>query len=182
MKAKPKTDRIKGNRSLSQLTRGMLGPLFRKQGFARQEIVTKWETIVGSSMGQYSHPERISFPRAARHGGTLFVRVEGAFALELQHRSVEILDRINTYFGYGAVEKLVIKQGPLPPKVLKKRKTKPSLTREQESHLDTVVGDTKDNRLRSALRGIGEHVLATPSDDDTDNDAEPTSKGDEADN
>jgi hypothetical protein len=160
MKAKPESERVRGNRSLSQLTRGMLGPLFRKQGFARHEIVTKWETIVGSSMGQYSYPERISFPRAARQGGTLFVRVEGSFALELQHRSVEILDRINTYFGYGAVEKLVIKQGPLPPRIIKKRMGKPSLTKDQKSHLTATLHDTKDDRLRNALHSIGEHVLS----------------------
>jgi hypothetical protein len=169
MKAKPKLgpkpDRIKGNRSLSQLTRGMLGPLFRKQGFARQEIVTKWETIVGTSLGQYSHPERISFPRAARQGGTLFVRVEGSFALELQHRSVEILERINTYFGYGAVEKLVIKQGPLPRKVIKKRLAEPSLTKAQENQLDEVLDSTGDDRLRSALRGIGKQVLSDNADE-----------------
>jgi len=160
-KSKQPAERNRSNKSLSQLTRSMLGPIFRKQGFARQEIVTRWEAIVGESLGQYSQPERISFPRNARQGGTLFVRVEGAFALELQHRSPEILERLNTYFGYGAVEKLVIHQGPLAHKKNKHKDKPPQLSESEQAKLDKVILATKDDRLKDALRRIGQHVLAT---------------------
>jgi hypothetical protein len=154
-------ERNRRNKSLSQLTRSLLGPIFRKQGFARQEIVTRWEAIVGESLGQYTQPERISFPRNARQGGTLFVRVEGAFALELQHRSPEILERLNTYFGYGAVEKIVIHQGPLANKKNKRKDESLPLSDTEQAKLDDTVMATKDDRLKNALRNIGQHVLTT---------------------
>jgi len=154
------TKRNRGNKPLAQIARSLLGPIFRKQGFARQEIVTRWESIVGPSLSAYSQPERISFPRNARQGGTLFIRVEGAFALEVQHRQIEILERLNTYFGYGAVEKIVIRQGPLSRKPHKKGAGTPVLSLEEQNRVDEAVTATKDDRLKSALKQVGQRVIS----------------------
>ena len=63
---------------------------------------------------------RAACPRGWRaapggRGGTLHVRVgSGALALELQHLEPVVIERINTYFGYRAVERLKLVHGPLP--------------------------------------------------------------------
>ena len=46
-------------------------------------------------------------------GAILVLRVEGPRAIEVQHRSGQILERVNTYFGYRAVAEMRILQAPV---------------------------------------------------------------------
>ena len=58
-----------------------------------------------------SRPIQLAFPRGERKGGVLTVACGGAAALELQHLKPQILDRVNTHFGYGAVREIRFRQG-----------------------------------------------------------------------
>src|SRR5258707_1129392 len=44
---------------------------------------------------------------------TLVLRVEGPMALEIQHASDVILQRVNRFFGWSAVGRLALRQAPL---------------------------------------------------------------------
>ena len=44
---------------------------------------------------------------------TLVLRVEGPMALEIQHSSDVILQRVNRFFGWSAVGRLALRQAPL---------------------------------------------------------------------
>ena len=44
---------------------------------------------------------------------TLVLRVEGPMALEIQHSSDVILERVNRFFGWSAVGRLALRQAPL---------------------------------------------------------------------
>ncbi len=44
---------------------------------------------------------------------TLILRVEGPMALEIQHSSDVILQRVNRFFGWSAVGRLALRQAPL---------------------------------------------------------------------
>ena len=48
-----------------------------------------------------------------KKGATLVLRVEGPAALEVQHQAPQIIERINSYFGYRAIEDIRILQAPL---------------------------------------------------------------------
>ncbi len=97
---------------------------FEKFGFHTAEIMMQWSTIVGTEIAGWTQPERIRWPRPAkgndaaddgeaRPGGTLVLRVEPARALDIEYRAAEIIERINRYFGYRAVEALKLIQAPL---------------------------------------------------------------------
>lgn len=68
-------------------------------------------------------PERVKWPRvpvdgdpeanAGRTGATLVLRVDPAMALDVEYRTRQIIDRVNSYFGYRAVAELRILQAPL---------------------------------------------------------------------
>ena len=68
-------------------------------------------------------PERIAWPRPQTHadaepgetegGAVLHIRVEGPQAIEVQHRSGEIIERVNRMFGFAAIAKVRILQAPL---------------------------------------------------------------------
>ncbi len=44
---------------------------------------------------------------------TLVLRVEGPMALEIQHSSDVILERVNRFLGWSAVGRLALRQAPL---------------------------------------------------------------------
>ncbi len=98
---------------------------FEKFGFHSAEIMTDWARIIGADIAKYTEPERLKWPRTyassetladgrdARPGGTLILRVDPSRALEVEYKAAEIMDRINRYFGYRAIETLKIIQAPL---------------------------------------------------------------------
>ena len=100
--------------------------VFEKYGFHSAEIMTKWAQVAGSDIAAWTEPERIRWPRTpnvetednatGRQGATLVIRVEPARALDIEYRGAEIIERINRYFGYRAVETLKIVQAPLTRK------------------------------------------------------------------
>ena len=96
-------------RLLPKLTRKALG----KFGFSYIGLITDWATIVGPDIAKMSAPEKLTFPRNKRDSGVLRLKAEGGAALEIQHLEPQILDRINTYFGYRAVMRLNIINGPV---------------------------------------------------------------------
>ena len=159
------TDRKKGPKAIEDLVHGAARKAFRKQGFAEASILTKWPLIVGELLSTHCLPERMFFPRGKKTGATLTVRAEGAFALELQHLEPMVLERINVFFGYRAVEKLRIIHGPLPPvptgpKVGAKEKP---LGKDAENQISKLVQGISDPKLKDAVANLGRSVLRHPN-------------------
>ena len=85
--------------------------VFRKQGFADVNIFTDWPSIIGAKWAQVTIPERLRIPRN-REPGTLHIRVDtGSTAMLIKHVELELIERINSYFGYKAVKQLKLIQG-----------------------------------------------------------------------
>jgi hypothetical protein len=90
---------------------------FRRFGFVQSSVVSRWDEIVGARYAAVSAPEAIRFPIGKKSDGTLELTVEGAHASMIQHVLPEIIDRVNRFFGYGAVARVKVRQGPVakPP-------------------------------------------------------------------
>jgi hypothetical protein len=146
-------------RPAASLLRKLVSPAFRRQGFAEADIITKWPLIVGPLLADHSLPERL---RSSAEGGTLTVTVEGAYGLELQHLQSVIIDRINGYFGYKAVNRLNLRQAPLAAiraKRLKVAEPEPAAMENAAREIDPST----DDDLAEALKRLGGYVLnATP--------------------
>lgn len=149
-----------GPRRFGDLARPLLSPALRRQGFAQHEIVTRWREIVGALLASRSMPERLKFPQGERLDGTLFIRVESSFALEFQHLTPQILDRVNTYYGYRAVAKLVMKQGPLPRPPPRRADPGRSLGEAGEAELRGSLEGLKPGPVKDALNRLGRRLLA----------------------
>ncbi len=121
----PDTRRMKGSfaRAAGSFVPKLTSKVFEKYGFHSAEIMTDWARIAGTDVAQWSEPERIRWPRAQtaapeseanrQKGAILVLRVEPARALEIEYKSGEIIDRINRYFGYRAIDTLKMLQAPL---------------------------------------------------------------------
>ena len=59
-------------------------------------------------------PNRSASRRGSKSGGALTLLVEGAHAPLIQHLAPMIIERVNRFFGYAAVNKVVFRQGRAP--------------------------------------------------------------------
>jgi hypothetical protein len=134
------------------------GAALGKRGFGEAQLVTQWEAVIGPELADKLSPERLSFARGERRDGTLRLRVGSAFALEAQHLEPVLIERINSFFGYGAVARIVLIQGP--PLCAAPRPSAPRpLAPEEQRALAAQVATVPDESLRQALVRLGAAVL-----------------------
>jgi hypothetical protein len=153
---KPRTSQP---RPLAELLHKTFKDAFARQGFASTEIVTRWPDIVGAEIAAHAEPERIVWPRAGageeRTPGALVLRVEGPTAIEIQHLSQLILDRVNRFLGWQAVAELRLRQAPLSRR---RRPAPPAADAEAATRLADSLTDIADDGLRAALARLGAAV------------------------
>ena len=147
-------------RKLAELTAEFMADAFKKQGFAATELVTRWEDIVGAEIAAHAEPLKLQWPRET--GGepaepaTLVLRVEGPVAIEIQHQSAVILERINRFFGWQAVGRIALRQAPLSrPKA---RTVPPKLDPAEVARVEATLAAVTDDGLRAALGRLGAAV------------------------
>ena len=114
------------------------GRCFRGRGVVLPELVLHWTEIMGSDMARFTLPVKVSgsarqidpetgqaagaTQRSARRntrktvrkpsGAVLTVKVESFKAMELSYQAPQLVDRINAWFGFRAVDRLKFIQTP----------------------------------------------------------------------
>ncbi len=142
--------------ALSTLTSGVFAESFAKQGFASAELVTRWTEIVGEEVSAHAEPIKMQWPRPAegeaQEPATLVLRVEGPAAIEIQHLSAVILERVNRFFGWQAVGRIALRQAPL-------KRAKPTHVRTidaaETARIATTLPEIEDEDLKQALARLG---------------------------
>lgn len=119
-----------------------------------------WPDIAGRDMASQSLPEKLlGLPRGKEdaRAATLRIRCSGVAALELQHRQSELIDRINAFFGYRAIDRLVLAQGPLPSPP-RSRPPAPPLDTRTRSVMQREADAVQDPELRAALKRLADAI------------------------
>ena len=130
---------------------------FRRFGFVQSSIVSRWREIVGERYANVSSPESIRFPPGRRSEGVLSLLVEGAHAPMMQHVAPVIVERVNRFFGYNAVERVVFKQGVVQLAKAKARIAPPSL-RPIPKEMGDSLREVADPELRAVLEALARGV------------------------
>jgi hypothetical protein len=145
---------------LSVLLSDVFSDAYAKQGFAARELVTRWAEIAGPEIAAHCEPVKIQWPRPVegqkQEPATLVLRVEGPMALEIQHASDVVLQRVNRFFGWSAVGRLALRQAPLS------RRDPPRPSRVPDAEAVAKVAKTlssvEDEALRAALARLGASI------------------------
>jgi hypothetical protein len=143
-------------RPLGDLLGRLLSATLARQGFASTELITRWPEIVGADIAENAAPVRIRWPRGvaqAAEPATLVLRVEGPVAIEIQHQSGIILERINGFFGWRAIGKLALQQGPIT-RTLPAPVVAPPST-DAIASIAARLTEIVDEDLRAALARLG---------------------------
>jgi len=146
-----------------------LDPTARARGFATTAILSEWPAIVGAELAQFTMPDKVVWPKRRGdaeeaspqrghrgEGAILVLRVEGPRAIEVQHRSGQILERVNSYFGYRAVAEMRILQAPVTRKAVRSPASAPPI----DPNTLTPSAAIEDRGLRAALLRLGSAARA----------------------
>ena len=127
------------------------GAAFRRFGFVQSAVVSRWPEIVGTRYAAVSTPESIRFPRGEKSGGVLTLAVEGAHATMMQHIAPTLIERVNRFFGYTAVARLLIRQGAVRPRPVAPKRAPPPPPAGELGDSLRAIGDPE---LRAVLESL----------------------------
>jgi hypothetical protein len=156
-KAAAEPARSRRARAVSDLLPQAGGAAFRRFGFVQSSIVSRWKEIVGVRYGAVTAPESIRFPPGKKSGGVLNLVVEGAHAPMMQHVAPTIVERVNLFFGYPAVDRIAIRQGIVRAAQAKARPAPPPpgpLAADLGDSLREVIDPELRACLESLARGL----------------------------
>ena len=157
--------RYAGTRPLAALVPSIAKKAVGKRGFTDARILNEWPQIVGADLSRHAHPDRLSFPKGRRDGGTLYIRAMGPMATELQHLEPVLIDRINSHFGYRAVSGIKLMQVPLNRSETARtakaapKKPLPPADPKQMAALSDRLDSVEDPEMREILSRLGESLL-----------------------
>lgn len=146
--------RRNGMREVGALLPDVGGMAFRRFGFTHGTLLARWREVVGPVYARWSVPETLKFPRGQSVGGTLTVRVEGPFALQLQHVAPQLVERANRILGHNAVAKLKLVQGEVPKPPAKPAPPAEGAGANLAPIADERLAGVKDDGLRAALEDL----------------------------
>ena len=138
-------------RAAGELVGDIAGTTFKRFGFVQGAVVSRWVEIVGDRYAKVSTPESIRFPAGRKSNGTLTLSVEGAHAPLMQHLAPLIIERVNRFFGYAAIDKIAFRQG-------RQARAQPKVVRPVSAAVPKQLGEglrqIADPELRACLESL----------------------------
>lgn len=154
-----------GLTSLSSNIEDIAKKLLGQNGFVEISLLKDWHSIVGENLAQNSLPERIEYKKGERSNGTLVLSVTaGAFALEISHLTPIIIKKINTYFGYAAVQNIKIIQkndfsfSDQASNIADIEKKK-LVSIDEQNYIEAISQGIEDDELKSRLQSLAFSIL-----------------------
>jgi len=96
---------FQGLRSFKDTLPTNIKKIIKKKGHIYSETLNNWKYIVGEDLFKICYPK--TFKNSNRFGvSTLLVMVKRGHEVDLEYSKKEILDKMNSFFGYLVVEKL----------------------------------------------------------------------------
>jgi len=150
-------------------TSGLLQTQIRKagekRGFAVARLLTHWAEIVGEDIAGVARPVKVSYSQGG-FGATLTVLTTGAQAPMLAMQKEKIRERVNTCYGYAAIQRINITQ-TAPTGFAEGQAQFAAAPKPKAATPDPVfqaaaraaAAPVEDEALRRALEALGENVL-----------------------
>ena len=126
------------------LPRGIKGML-KKNGYNYSEILNKWKKLIGNDISSCSYPKSIKMSKGDTNG-TLVLAVKRGDEITIEYSKMEIINKINSYFGYKLINEIRLQTINSEDRKAKKN------TREKFSkNFDEKINKIKNKNIRNSL-------------------------------
>jgi len=102
---KQRNGSIQGLRSFKDTLPKNIKKVINKKGHIFSETLNNWKYIVGENLFKICYPK--NFKNSNRFGvSTLLIMVKRGHEVDIEYSKKDIIDKMNSFFGYSVVEKL----------------------------------------------------------------------------
>ena len=140
---------IQGLRPFSNSIPKTLKKYLRKGGYNYSNIVDNWTKIVNKKISDSCFPITVKMKKEMKDGDLILNVIHGK-EIEIEYAKNEIMEKINSFFGYNCISKITLKivQHKIdePIKVLPKIKDKNSI--------DSKIRNLKNEQLKKSLKNF----------------------------
>ena len=127
------------------LPRGLKG-ILKKNGYNYLEIISKWNLLVGRDISNSCHPKSIKMTQGNKNG-TLVLSVERGNEINIEYSKKEIINKINSYFGYKLIDKIRLETFSS----INKKERKKNILGESSKKFKEKINKIKNKDIRNSL-------------------------------
>ena len=145
---KQRNKSIQGLRSFKDTLPKNIKKVINKKGHIYSETLSNWKYIVGENLFKICYPK--SFRNSNRFGvSTLLIMVRRGHEVDLEYSKKEIMDKMNSFFGYSVVEKLKFSSFDDEKEILSKE----NIDQENVTNnkYQKKINDVKNEKIKKSL-------------------------------
>ena len=144
---------VQGLRPFSNtLPRGIKG-ILKKNGYNYSEIISKWSDLVGKEIASFSYPKSIKM-KNGNSNGTLLLAVQRGDEINIEYSKKEIINKINSYFGYKLLNEIKLQTFSSTIKKTKNKNTIIKVTKDFDKKINKIENKSIRNSLAELLKTI----------------------------
>ena len=137
---------VQGLRSFGNTLPRSVKSILKKNGYNYSEIISKWDSLVGKDISNSCFPKSIKMSRENKNG-TLILSVERGNEIIAEYSKNEIMNKINSYFGYKLINEIRLQTfNPIH----KKEKSKNILDKSSKK-IKEKINEIKNKDIRDSL-------------------------------
>ena len=137
---------VQGLRSFGNtLPRGVRG-ILKKNGYNYSEIISKLKILVGNRISNCAYPKSIQMKNGDSKG-TLVIAVERGEEINVEYSKRQIIDKINSYFGYRLIGEIRLQKFSNQKKIMPRK----NLSYKFSLDLKKKVNQIKSKNLKNSL-------------------------------
>tara|TARA_Y100000768_G_scaffold346655_1_gene294343 strand:+ start:876 stop:1367 length:492 start_codon:yes stop_codon:yes gene_type:complete len=136
---------IQGLRPFSTSIPKTLKKYIKKGGYNYSNIVDNWTNIVSKKISDACYPIAVKMGKEMKNG-TLILNVIHGKELEIEYEKKEIIDKINSFFGYDCISHVTLK---IVEEAIKSKKS--VLKIKNLSKIEEKMKSVKNNELKKSL-------------------------------
>ena len=140
---------IQGLRPFSSSIPKTLKKHLRKGGYNYSNIVDNWTKMVSKKISDACYPITVKMGKEMRDG-TLVLNVIHGKEMEVEYEKTEIMDKINSFFGYNCISQVTLKI--IQEKIKLNRDEFPKI--KDFSRIDKKMDKVNNNELKNSLNNF----------------------------
>ena len=137
---------VQGLRSFGNTLPRGIKQILRKNGYNYSEIISKWNLLVGKDISNYCYPKSIKMSRENKNGA-LVLLVERGNEINVEYSKKDIINKINSYFGYQLISEIRLQT--FSP-ISKKEKEK-NIINNSPKKFEKKINEIKNKDIRDSL-------------------------------
>ena len=140
---------IQGLRPFSSSIPKNLKKYLRKGGYNFSNIVDNWSKIVNKKISDSCYPLTVKMGKEMKDG-TLVLNVMHGAEMEIEYKKNEIMDKINSFFGYNCINHIKLKI--IQDKIKYQNKIFPRI--KNFNGIEEKMNKVKNERLKISLKNF----------------------------